>query len=437
MSRQRTGPPAVVIGIGLTGLGMVRSLRDRRNPVSMSITAVDSDLQQATAYTRLCAKVHCPDVDGDGLVDCLIEHGRRSPERPVLLLSQDLAVLTVARHHDALSSYYRFLVPTSEVTELLMDKSRFGEYADRHGFNVPRTVAINTADDVATARSALRFPCVLKPVYRNAAWSERGYPKGFVCANGTELEAAYNQACDAQDRFVAQEWIPGDDSEIYFCLAYFDEQSRPVATFTGRKLRQWPLDAGNTSLAEASAVPIIKKETVRLFQSLGFCGMGSVEFKRDPRTGEFTIMEPTVGRANLQSETATANGVNLAWIAYAHLAGLNAGARRRRPRRVVWVNEFTDLQSGILRVRRGELSLGDWVRSYRRSRHYAWFSWKDPLPAFVMGSRLAAKAITRGFDLMGRRDRQPSAVQPAVQDPSRPESQPLVPPSVPELGPQR
>jgi hypothetical protein len=104
---------------------------------------------------------------------------------------------------------------------------------------------------------------------------------------------------------------------------------------------------------------------------------------------------------------------------------------------VVWVNEFTDLQSGILRVRRGELSLGDWVRSYRRSRHYAWFSWKDPLPAFVMGSRLAAKAITRGFDLMGRRDRQPSAVQPAVQDPSRPESQPLVPPSVPELGPQR
>ncbi len=124
----------------------------------MPIVAIDSDLQQATAYTRLCDKVHCPDVDGEGLVDCLIEVGRRRAERPVLLLSQDLAVLTVARHQHTLSSFYRFLVPSSEVTNLLMDKSRFGEYATAHGFNVPRTFAINRAEDLEPALGRASIP---------------------------------------------------------------------------------------------------------------------------------------------------------------------------------------------------------------------------------------------------------------------------------------
>jgi predicted ATP-grasp superfamily ATP-dependent carboligase len=427
MAQQRIGPPAVVVGIGLTGLGMVRSLRDRRNQISMPITAIDSDLRQATAYTRLCSKVHCADVDGEGLVDCLIEQGRRRAERPVLLLSQDLAVLTVARHQHTLSSFYRFLVPSPEVTNLLMDKSRFGEYAIGHGFNVPRTFAINSADDLAPALAGLTFPCVLKPIYRNSAWSEHGYPKGFVCATAAELRAAYEQVCAVQDNFVAQEWIPGNDADIYFCLAYFDEQSRPVATFTGRKLRQWPLDAGNTSMAEASGIPIIKQETVRLFQSLRFRGMGSVEFKRDPRTGEFKIMEPTVGRANLQSETATANGVNLTWIAYANLAGLESGPLRGRRRSAVWVNEYTDLQSGLARVRRGDLSFGSWVHSYRRPRYYAWFSWSDPMPAVVMGLRLARKAVIRGVQsIFGRSTRPESSGAETVPELS-----------APSLGPQR
>jgi predicted ATP-grasp superfamily ATP-dependent carboligase len=268
---------------------------------------------------------------------------------------------------------------------------------------------------------------VLKPIYRNSAWSEHGFPKGFVCATAAELRAAYEQVRAVQDHFVAQEWIPGNDSEIYFCLAYFDEQSRPVATFTGRKLRQWPLDAGNTSLAEASDIPVIKQETVRLFRSLEFRGMGSVEFKRDPRTGEFKIMEPTVGRANLQSETATANGVNLSWIAYANLAGLESGPIRTRPRGAVWVNEYTDLQSGLARVRRGDVSFRSWLRSYHRPRYYAWFSWSDPLPAVVMGLRLAGKAVIRGFQSIFRRSTRPES--------SGAQTVPGL--SAPSLGPQR
>ncbi len=100
---------------------------------------------------------------------------------------------------------------------------------------------------------------------------------------------------------------------------------------------------------------------------------------------------------------------------------------RLRPRAAVWINEFTDLQSGMVRVGRGELSLGSWMRSYRRPRYYAWFSWKDPMPAFVMGARLAVKALKRGF----------MSIVPAIPQAESSGAQTASWLSTPTLGPQR
>ena len=203
-----------------------------------------------------------------------------------------------------------------------------------------------------------------------------------------------------------QEWIPGPDSEIYYCLVYFDADSRCLASFTGRKLRQWPRGAGNTSIAEPFECPEIERETMRLFEALRFRGLGSVEFKRDPRDGTFKIMEPTVGRPNLQSEVATANGVNLAWVAYADLSGIDPGPASPPEKPVRWVNEFTDLRSGFESIKDGSLSLRGWVRTYRGSMRHALFSWRDPLPFVIAASRNgmdAARAALRR--VIGRRAR--------------------------------
>ena len=156
-----------------------------------------------------------------------------------------------------------------------------------------------------------------------------------------------------------------------------------MSSFTGRKLRQWPCGVGNTSMAEPVDCPEVEKETVRLFEMLRFKGFGSVEFKRDGKDGRYKIMEPTVGRINLQSEVATANGVNLPWMAYAYLAGMERVHRRIVPRPVRWINEFTDLRSGLSQVGKKTLSFSAWLRSYRAPRYYAVFAWNDPAPFLV------------------------------------------------------
>ena len=47
---------------------------------------------------------------------------------------------------------------------------------------------------------------------------------------------------------VAQEWIPGPDSALYFVFVYFDRNGELIAWLTAQKIRQFPPEYGTTSL---------------------------------------------------------------------------------------------------------------------------------------------------------------------------------------------
>lgn len=374
-------PPVVVIGLGITGLGIVRSLSHKSLPVNLSIIGIDSDLSQPAASTRLCSKYYIDDLAcGNTLTEKLIGLSQSLHDKPVLFLSKDVTVLSVLENIEKLDSYYRILLPDKEITELLMDKTRFANYAEQNGFIIPKTIIVQREEGLLKASEDIRYPCVMKPCYRNDEWQKKGYPKGFFVGTQAKLIEIYERVHSVQQSFVVQEWVDGPDSELYFCLVFFDENSQCRGCFTGRKLRQWPGSIGNTSLSEPIHCPEIEKETLRLFESLRFRGFGSVEFKRDSIDGRYKIMEPTVGRENLQSGVATANGVNLAWIGYSHLSGMGSVRSEKATRPVRWINEYADLRSSFVRIRDGQLSVRDWIRSYSGKKYFALFSWLDPMP---------------------------------------------------------
>jgi len=83
--------------------------------------------------------------------------------------------------------------------------------------------------------------------------------------------------------------------------------------------------------------------TEAFFERVSFVGMGSIEFKRDSRTGQFLMIEPTVGRIDGQEEVATLHGANIPLAAYLHeigLPGLHVGEDSAR---VIWRNFFLAL----------------------------------------------------------------------------------------------
>ena len=394
-SSNKKQPAAVVLGVQhITALNTVWSLAQMNLPM----IGVTSQPQSPYARTKKCKMVNCPDVNSDALIETLIELGKSFDEKAVLFPCSDAQVGVVSEKRDLLAPYYHFHLPSQEVVRTLMYKANFANYAQTNGYPIPRTAVIDRATNPKACLSEWKFPCLLKPDNKTANWTQhtRG-TKVLRIRNEDQLLKTIDQVLQWVDRLVIQEWIPGGDSNVYFCLMYFDDSSEPRATFVGRKIRQWLPEIGSTASAERHFNSTVLEESLRLFKAVRYKGLGSVEFKLDPEDRRFKITEPTVGRPNLQSYVAVANGINIPYVAYCNLIGKSVTLLDQPDRDVAvkWVNEWREYHSALFYLQQGRLSLKDWIRSLRGPRTYALFSLSDPLPFLLTLTRLSYKEMRK------------------------------------------
>jgi predicted ATP-grasp superfamily ATP-dependent carboligase len=221
----------------------------------------------------------------------------------------------------------------------------------------------------------------LKPALKTRQWEASIKTKAFQIRSAEELVDAYQQYAPVSPQMIAQEWIHGDDADLYTCNAYFDRQSHPLVTFVSRKLRQWPPDMGVASLAQECRNDEVRDLTVRLFQSAGFQGLAYLEVKRDWTSGKYVLIEANVGRPTGRSCMAEAAGVELLWTMYCDVFGLPLPAARQQSYGgVKWTYWRRDLQASFHRWKRGQLNVSDWWRSLQGRKCKAVFSWTDPMP---------------------------------------------------------
>jgi predicted ATP-grasp superfamily ATP-dependent carboligase len=170
---------------------------------------------------------------------------------------------------------------------------------------------------------------------------------------------------------------------LYSCNCYFDDNHQPQATFIARKLRQWPPETGTSCLGEEVRNDEVLEESLKLFKSVNYHGLGYVEMKKDQRTKEHFIIEPNIGRPTGRSAISEAGGVELLYTAYCDMIGAPLPENRSQQyRNVKWISLRRDIQSAFFYWRRGDLSLTDWMQSWRGKKAYAIFSWNDPAPFF-------------------------------------------------------
>jgi predicted ATP-grasp superfamily ATP-dependent carboligase len=268
-----------------------------------------------------------PSLEGRTLIDGLKSLAREfDGDRPVLMLGGDRQVALVSAARAELEAHYRISMPAPDRVRALADKAEFQAFAQSHGLPVPRTVVVNGPDGLL-ALADLPLPAVIKPA--DKAQVLDGHAERAVRVETlAEARATAARMTAAAGSVVAQEWIEGDDSDIYFALFVCDRASRVLGLFSGRKLVCTPPHVGNTAICapageHAAAVAQLATQFVSV---AGYRGIGGVEFKRDSRTGRFVIIEPTVGRTDWQSEVATLNGVNLPLLAMMEALDRPAGA---------------------------------------------------------------------------------------------------------------
>jgi D-aspartate ligase len=398
-----TFPHAIVLGLdNITGLQTARILARRGVPV----IGMARDRGHFCSRTRVCKRILFVDHESEAAIRELEELGPDLPEKAVLIPTTDLSVLLVSHHRDRLSRWYHVLLPRHDVIELLMDKASFLKHAQDNGIQIPKTFFLKDRTDAETAARNLRYPVVVKPPLKTSEWQEQQLAKVYRAKGREELLRLYEHLAPSSDQLIAQEWIEGGDSRLYSCNCYFGWDSTPLVTFVARKLRQWPPGTGTSSLGEECRNDAILMETIRLFETVGFQGLGYVEMKRDERSGEHYIIEANVGRPTARAPIAEAGGVELLFTMFSDAVGLPLPRNRnQRYTGVKWLYLRHDLQSALHSFVRRELTLSEWRDSWRGRKAFAVWDRRDPLPFFVDFINAAARVARITSRLRRRRMR--------------------------------
>ncbi len=357
--------PAVVVGGSLNALGVVRSLARG----DMPIFVVDKEPGGVATRSRFSRSVSLPSLDGKDLVQGLIDASVRIGCRPVLILTADSDVNTVSAFRSELEPYYRFSLPAPEMVYKLFDKAQFQLLAEQEGLAVPRGVILSNPSDLELILE-LKPPLVIKPADKTPLVVSLENDRPVRANNFAEALLVARRMMERAGRLAIQEWIDGDDSDIYFSLFVCDSESKVTAIFSGRKLVCTPPEVGITAIC--TAAPEMDEELTRLsmefIERVGYKGIGGLEFKRDRRSGKLLIVEPTVGRTDWQEEIATLCGVNIPLAAYSAETGVIFKGPSRQTSRMVW-------RSSLLhRLPAGMTPPGASLRD-------GYFRLNDPLPA--------------------------------------------------------
>lgn len=372
-------PPAIVLGLDcLTGLQSARLLWRSGIPV----VGVAEDPRSPYCRTRAAREVVGADVWGADPRPALRRWREQYRARPVLLPCSDDTVWWVDRHRSALAQEADFLIPSSDVLERTADKGNFYRHCIESGLRLTPTRFLRTEEELLGATREMGLPVVLKPPRRTRAWMEASGGRKVVRVDTVDaFLAEARRLRPTVDELIAQGWVEGGDRQMYSFYACTGSDGRALATMAVRKIRQWPPDIGVGSLAVQVDEPDVLALGRAVQSSLDFPGLICLQLKRDARTNALYVIEMNVGRPGLNLPVSHACGVEFLTLYHRAAAGLPPSDARTVTRPgVKWICWKTDLASAYRHWKRGELTLGAWLRSIRGARFAADVDWGDPLP---------------------------------------------------------
>ena len=386
----------VVIGSGANALGALRSLGGAGLRTAL-VSPRPGDPAAWSSYARQKVVSSIKDLTAASLSLALQLDGHR----PMLLLTGEFEVAACLSALEEWQKYFATYFFTPEIAGTLLSKSGFHELAMRTGAPVPRTWVIADVPSLSRIDSAI-FPLIVKPVRRDSRYTARFARAYRVCSEQALIKLAEELLDTGIEGLVVQEWIAGEDSDIYFNFVFVDRNGALRTSFVGRKVLCWPHKTGGT--ASCMAAPERHEELTALslefLEKVGFRGLIGIEYKLERKSRRFFMIEPTVYRTDHQHEVASLNGCNLllhAWNACAGNAESTVVVQAPYQNRYYWED------SPSARYSASEARMDRAVYAGAR-RVDAWFRWTDPLPGLLHHGTHAVKKVRSVFSRRARHE---------------------------------
>ena len=368
------------------------------------LIVASSDATEPAFYSRYCGGrcVLASRDDPDTMLCDLLEVGDRLSaqfgRRIPLMYGDDFFLEFIGVHRQALAERFLFLLPDPHTADALLAKDLFQEFAHERGLPVPRSVSWENL--AGTALPVLAKPRS-KSRWRDSELREHffiGGSKAVVFATGRE---ATLQPLIERNRnlLTFQEYVCGDDRQLWSYHGFASDQGKILASFVGRKLRTSPPVTG-----ESAFIELIHDDERAMFgrqqaERIPLRGPFKIDFKTDSRTGGHALLEINA-RFNLWHYLGAVNGINLMQVAYDYLLDGREPGPSPYSTSKRWLYLRHDFRAYRAMSALGELSFVRWIASILSTNVvYNVFAWNDPAPLLVTWLNRLARKVRKAFGL--------------------------------------
>ena len=372
-----------MIGGEHPGLGIARSLGRKGIPI-----CVVDDQRSVSEFSKYTSRtVRVKDLrDENQTVDSILEVGQRYGLKGwVLYPTRDETVAAFSRHRDRLSTFFRVTTPGWETVRWAWDKKNTYARAEELGIPAPKTFNPRSEEELEDLYA--RLPLALKPAVKENFFYATG-AKAWRAETPDQLKQIFRKAAKQirPEEILIQEIIPGDGHRQYSYCAFFRD-GKAHSTLVAKRLRQHPHEFGRAATyVETVDSSGIAELAERFLRAIDYYGLVEVEFKQDPRDGQFKILDVNARTWGFHS-IGEAAGVDFPYLLYADQMGMPVEKAQAKPG-VGWLRLVTDLPTVASYLLRGDISVPSYIQSLKRTRIESVFSRTDPLPSIAEGLML-------------------------------------------------
>ena len=367
--------PVLVLGKGMTALGVVRALG--RRGVPLYVAGAGDDLVTGSRWYRALPG---KPWNEQSVPDLAARLAALETDRLVLLPCSDAWAMAVSRLDPGLHDRFPAAVAATDTLKRLVDKGLFAETLRELKLPHPRTFLLRDAEALVSVPEESFRNSFLKPTNSGRFAGEYG----VKAIRPSSREAAMSLVGEARAKgleLMLQEFIPGPPDRHYFIDGFIDRSGRVRGMFARRRLRMFPAEFGNSTATEsipAAAIQGAEDALRTLLGGISYRGIFSAEFKLDERDGFFKILEVNA-RPWWFVGFAAACGVDVCDMARRDALGEEVEAVLTYPIGRLCVYPRRDLESRVAQPGQKGVTLSSLVRSWVGAQQLT-LSWDDPMP---------------------------------------------------------
>ena len=326
--------------------------------------------------SRHCSEtIRSPDYEQDPAAFLhLLGEVCRDRQPTVFLPLEDRVIDLCIDNTDTWQPHTKALLPSRNTMDAAYDKWRTLELAEQVGVAIPRSACPGSLSEVEDLAASWEGPAVIKPRRSSGSRGIRYVDDPLM------LTAEWSRVHRDFPRPIIQERIPSEGAGLgVFVLV--DEAGDLVGLFGHRRLREFPIAGGPSTLRVSHRDDELIGQALRLLDALDFRGVGMVEFKYDSRRKTPILMEVNP-RFWGSIQLAISSGVDFPVLYHRAAAGLAVDAVDDYELEVFgrWLLPG-DLLHFFANSKRFRMR-PSFFRFWGKNLHYDIISVRDPLPMF-------------------------------------------------------